>query len=89
MFWLIMFDDMSRPIRFSFIMFRPIMLEDLSIMLYMLRLEDMLFICCLCNLLFEAISRLMMLNMLGLTMELSRREEESMNEVILVWMRSG
>merc|ERR1711962_726477 len=67
----------------------PIMFEDLSIMLYKLRFEDMSFICCLCILLFEAISRLIMLNMLGLTMELSRREEESMNEVILVWMRSG
>merc|ERR1719357_1582894 len=64
------------------------MLEDLSIMLYILRLADMSFICCLC-IMFEDTSRPIMLYMLGLTMESSLREEESMKEVILVWMRSG
>merc|ERR1719495_2414288 len=82
------------PIKFWFIMLRPIMswpimLEELSNMLYMLCWEDMSFIWSLCIMLFEDMSRPIRLYMLGLTIELSRREEESMMEVILVWMRSG
>merc|ERR1719244_296536 len=93
---------MLRPILFSSIMLRPIifsfiillsfmflsMLEDLSIKPYMLRWEDIWFILFPC-ITFLDISFPIKLYTLGLTRESSLREEESMNEVILVWRRSG
>merc|ERR1712002_1152191 len=99
----IMFSSiLLRPILFSFIMLRPIIfsfiillsfmflstLEDLSIKPYMLRWEDIWFILFPC-ITFLDISFPNKLYTLGLTRESSLREEESMNEVILVWRRSG
>merc|ERR1712002_414228 len=83
---------MLRPIIFSFIMLLSLMflfmLEILSIKPYMLRWEDIWFILFPC-ITFLDISRPIKLYTLGLTRESSLREEESMNEVILVWRRSG
>merc|ERR1712111_160599 len=83
---------MLRPIIFSFIILLSFMflssLEDLSIKPYMLRWEDIWFILLPC-IKFLDISRPIKLYRLELTRELSLRVEESMNEVILVWRRSG
>merc|ERR1712240_965739 len=87
----IMLLDMSRPIMLGFILSCPIMLlyifwlimlrficEDMSLFMYMLR-PIWLFMC------------IMLLGdiILCMSMESSLREDESMYEVILVWMRSG
>merc|ERR1719312_2042761 len=89
MFLYIMLPPIMLFFTFSLIMSWPIMSEDLSIMPYMLWLDDISFIWCLCIMLFEDISRPIMLYMFGFTLESSLREEESMKEVILVWMSSG
>merc|ERR1712198_490315 len=93
----IMLLDMSWPIMLRFIMSCPIMLpfiillymswlimlrlticEDMSLFMYMLR-PIWLFLC------------IMLLGdiILCMSLESSLREDESMYEVILVWMRSG
>merc|ERR1719228_1546863 len=89
---------MLRPIIFSFIMLLSLMffstLEDLSIKPYMLRWEDIWFILFPCIMFFD-ISRPIKLYTRGpsrggleLLRELSLRVVP-MNEVILVWRRSG
>merc|ERR1711974_557059 len=102
MLWFMVFDDMSRPIKLEYmfcpiilrpIMFRPckllsLMLEDPAIMSYMLRWDKIGFILFLCIMLLD-IPCPIMLCTLGLTIESSLMDDESMNEVILVWIRSG
>merc|ERR1719495_1348309 len=78
MLWFIMLLDMSCPIMLWLIMLRLAICEDMSLFMYMLR-PIWLFL------------YIMLLGDIILYMSLasSLREDESMYEVILVWMRSG
>merc|ERR1711922_32494 len=79
MFWLIMLRFIMLLYMSWLIMLRLTVCEDMSLFMYMLR-PIWLFLC---------ITLLGDIILLCMSLESSLREDESMYEVILVWMRSG